>query len=138
MSGASASSVVTHHPGPSFGTGTSVPLSDLLTRVGDELDHLTGLANQMQAALSGALSGGPVEPHDIGGLQAIDRINQSLADLAQLMRAAADSLPADYAISTAAIRRAIVLFDLSRRLVEEKHPIAPGVLVGHSGDVDWL
>ncbi|HQY42601.1 MAG TPA: hypothetical protein PK450_00365 [Paracoccaceae bacterium] len=140
MNGASAPSAAARPIASGPGAGASVALNNLMSRVGAELDHLTGLALQMQTALSDAMPEGQLDPHDLVGLQAIDRISQSLADLAQLMHSVADSLPMDSVISTARIRRAVILFDLSCRLVEEARPLAsaPCERAAQTGEVDWL
>lgn len=129
-----------HQPGQSRASGDGlVALGDLAGRIGGELDHLTCLALQVQTALSGTPPLLAWAHADQARLQGIDRITQSLTDLARLMTVIAAHVPADIRLPVEPLLSSVILNDLSHQLFS---PLATG-RVGPArdlsvGDVHWF
>ncbi len=114
----------------------SVTLAELTIRIGAEMDHLTCLSLQMQAALPGAAHMTGHTPQDLAGLQRIDRITQTLADLARLMTVIVPHVPSDAKLPLAPLQSAVILHDLSLRLFNSAHH--GQIRKVPAGEVHWL
>ena len=123
----------------------NLPLVALGRRVADEIGTLASLSCEVQSALSLCHFAAHTDPEAIRGLQAIDRITQTLEDLSRIMRAITNELPTDLALPGEIVSSHVRLQQLARSL-------DPGLATGHrcrtpadpsatrtdAGEIDWL
>ena len=91
-------------------------LADLAIRIGSELDFLMQLSLTVQAALSHCTCAHPADTETLKGLQGIDRITQSLADMARLMADVGGAAPEGVYLARPALERRLQLRDLCQRI----------------------
>lgn len=113
-----------------------LPLDALSLRVAEELDTLAALSAEVQRALSKCHFADHTDPSAIRGLQGIDRITQSLEDIARLMAAVAREVPAGVGLPAAPILSRVRLHELVHNLDPDAGPVhRPGA---DGGDVTWF
>ena len=116
-------------------------LGDLMQRVAEELAHLCRLSAHIEQALSHCTAGQTLDRGTLCGLQAIDRLSQSLADLAQLMQALAVDSTTGAACDTADLFPQVRLRDLAERLFPRAASKLKTAIPGNptsAGDVHFL
>lgn len=105
---------------------TALTLALLIHRIGDELYDMSTTCRNVEDAL-GAVISNPGKPIDqpIMAIQGLDRLRQTVEDLARLTRVIARGQALSYAdIPIQDINRAVVLADLANRLTRsETKPI---------------
>lgn len=107
-----------------------------LTRsIGRELESLAALSAEVQLALSLCHFAEHTDVSAIRGLQGIDRITQSLEDLARLMQVLAGELPKGRRLAAAPLLANLRLRELRQRLSTEERAQAPAAT---PGDILWL
>ena len=110
-------------------------LDALSLRVAEELDTLAALSAEVQGALSKCHFADHTDPSAIRGLQGIDRITQSLEDIARLMAAVAQEVPAGIGLPAAPIMSRVRLHELVHNLDPAAGPVHRA---GADGDVTWF
>lgn len=110
-------------------------LDALSLRVAEELDTLAALSAEVQRALSKCHFADHTDPSAIRGLQGIDRITQSLEDIARLMAAVAREVPEGIDLPAARILSRVRLHELVHNLDPEAGPVHRA---GADGDVTWF
>jgi len=113
----------------------SVSPETLTREIGRELDSLALLSAEVQLALSLCQFAEHTDVSAIRGLQGIDRITQTLEDLARLMQALAADLPKDRDLAAAPLMATLQLRELRLRLSSQGQPHTPTAV---SGDILWL
>lgn len=115
-----------------------IELSTLISRLGEEIAGLHRLSLDHQAALSAlAPNVPPPQPWISAGLQGIDRIAQSLADIARLMAALSHDLEPAQHLTAERLRKAILLRDLSDRIMPGSCPRQNGP-TPEPGEISWF
>ena len=94
-----------------------IEMRDLLARVAEELDAATTSAREVEALASRATGGQREDPAVISGLQRLDLMTQTLADLARLLAVLAPEAGPG-AHSVAPLARHLRLRDLRTRIFE--------------------
>lgn len=94
-----------------------VPLADVLHRLAAELATLTWRAERIQDAAGAIAHGASVTSAASRDLQELDRLTQTLADLARLVRGLSECAPEAF-VDSETITRNLALADLSRRLLD--------------------
>lgn len=123
---------------PAKAPGPRLPLAALSARLQAELDLLAGHSAEIQRALPLCHLdlAGTIDAAAIRGLQRIDRITQTLEDLARLMAALAAALPPDLGVDAGLVLGRVRLQELADALNPQRppgpHPAPP------SGEVQWL
>lgn len=107
----------------------------LALAVGRELDSLAALSAEVQLALSLCHFAEHTDASAIRGLQGIDRITQSLEDLARLMQALSAELPKAHSLAPTPLLATLRLRELRLRLSMQTPSAAPPAV---SGDILWL
>lgn len=117
------------------GPAISVSPETLTREIGRELDSLAILSAEVQLALSLCHFAEHTDVSAIRGLQGIDRITQTLEDLARLMQALAADLPKGRDLAAAPLMATLHLRDLRLRLSSQGQAHTPTAI---SGDILWL
>lgn len=118
--------------------GHQIALGVLCDRVGEELLHLAALSAVVQQALSLFHFAEHTDAAAIRGLQGIDRITQSLDDLARLVRALAEQVPADQRLQIGPLLAGLRLHELQTRLGFDATPSPQVPCVLAPGEIHWL
>ena len=113
----------------------ALPLDALALRVAEELDTLAALSADVQRALSMCHFADHTDPSAIRGLQGIDRITQSLEDIARLMATVAQEVPAGIGLQATAVLSRVRLHELAHNLDPDAGPVHRS---GADGDVTWF
>lgn len=93
----------------------AVALPLLAARMAAELDALASLAERLDSQFGALLEGGALNDPRYG-LQDLDRLRQTAADLALVQRRLADALPHDLTVPIAPTVARLQLGDLAQRL----------------------
>ncbi|MBW6506995.1 MAG: hypothetical protein K0B00_09620 [Rhodobacteraceae bacterium] len=119
-------------------TAPEIALGTLTARVAQELQSLATLSAKLQLALSLCSFAGHTDAEAIRGLQGIDRVTQSLEDLARLVHALALRLPENLSAPAAPLLASLQLHELLAR-IGSTAPY-PGVTVPEmeAGDILWF
>ncbi|MGB7269863.1 MAG: hypothetical protein WBC90_10115 [Albidovulum sp.] len=114
------------------------PLHQLAARIGEELDAMGQLSLSVQHAMSQCTGTMGRDPEVMNALQGIDRISQSLAELARLMQYVSQTTPQGISLPSAALQENLALRDMTKRLLAKapQEPQSDDTVL--AGDVTWF
>jgi division protein CdvB (Snf7/Vps24/ESCRT-III family) len=114
------------------------PLHQLAARIGEELDTMGQLSLSVQHAMSRCTGTMGRDPQVMNALQGIDRISQSLAELARLMQYVSKTTPQGISVPSAALQENLALRDMTKRLLAKAPPEPQDDDTVLAGDVTWF
>ena len=110
----------------------TMPVADLLRRMGHELRDLTHTVERLQLAVGRLVSGGVRDSDAVHELQHFDRLGQTLSAIADFAEALGGDAPAQWLLNPHSASRAVLLSDLAARLVSqlETTPVSNSCIAG--------